>query len=137
MTTLRKSFKFTASAFIILLLTSLNINNEFGESMNSGLNPQQPDVISLPEPSFLSKVSVEQALLNRRSIRDFTNEPVTLSEVSQILWSAYGITEEHSYPSFLRGDLRTAASAGALYPLEIYLVAGNMKGLKKGIYRSF
>jgi hypothetical protein len=137
MINLRKSFKFTASAFIILLLASFNINNEFDKTMNSGLNPQQSDVISFPEPKFLSKVSVEQALLNRRSVRDFTNEPVTLSEVSQILWSAYGITEERSYPSFLRGGLRTTASVGALYPLEIYLVAGNMKGLKKGIYRSF
>ena len=132
---LKKSFKFTASVFIILLLTSFNINNEFGITMNSGFNPQQPDVISLPEPRFFSELSVEQALLNRRSVRDFTDEPVTLSEVSQLLWSAYGITEEHSYPSFLRGGLRTAPSAGALYPLEIYLVAGNVKGLKKGIYR--
>lgn len=135
MINLRKSFKFTASAFIILLLTSFNINNEFGTTMNSGLNPQQHDVISLPEPRLSSQVSVEQALLNRRSVRDFTDYPVTLQEVSQILWSAYGITEDRSYPSFLRGGLRTAPSAGALYPLEIYLVAGNVNGLKKGIYK--
>ncbi len=135
MINLRKSFKFTASAFIILLLTSFNINNEFGTTMNSGLNPQQHDVISLPEPRLSSQVSVEQALLNRRSVRDFTDDPVTLQEVSQILWSAYGITEDRSYPSFLRGGLRTAPSAGALYPLEIYLVAGNVNGLKKGIYK--
>ncbi|MBL7105039.1 MAG: hypothetical protein ISS18_11985, partial [Bacteroidales bacterium] len=76
---LKKSFKFTASVFIILLLTSFNINNEFGITMNSGFNPQQPDVISLPEPRFFSELSVEQALLNRRSVRDFTDEPVTLS----------------------------------------------------------
>ena len=131
----RKFITFTVLAFIILLLTSFNINKQFSKTMNSGLNPQQHVVISLPEPRLSSQVSVEHTLLNRRSVRDFTDEPVTLSEVSQILWSAYGITEERSYPSFLRGGLRTAPSAGALYPLEIYLVAGNVEGLKKGIYK--
>jgi hypothetical protein len=78
---LRKSFKFTASAFIILLLTSFNINNEFNITLNSGLNPQQQNVISLPKPRLSSQVSVEQALLNRRSVRDFTDELVTLPEM--------------------------------------------------------
>ena len=120
----------------ILLLTSFNVNNNIDlAEMYSGFNPQEEEIVKLSEPRLSSRISVEEALLNRRSIREFTNEALTLFEVSQILWSAYGITKEHSYPSFLRGGLRTATSAGALYPLEIYLVAGNVKGLKNGIYR--
>ncbi|MCD4789277.1 MAG: hypothetical protein K8R37_04695, partial [Bacteroidales bacterium] len=87
----------------ILLLTSFNVNNNIDlAEMNSKFNPQLGD-IKLLEPRFTSGISVEEALLNRRSIREFTNEALTLFEVSQIFWSAYGITKEHSYPSFLRG----------------------------------
>ncbi len=52
-----------------------------------------------------------------------------------MLWAAYGVTEDRSSPSFLRGGLRTAPSAGGLYPLEIYLVAGKVTGLSSGIYK--
>ena len=121
---------------IVLLLTSFNVNNYRDlTEMNSGFNPQEEKIIELPEPRLTSGISVEDALLNRRSIRDFTDEVLALSEVSQILWSAYGITENRSSPSFLRGGLRTAPSAGALYPLNIYLVSGNIDGLPKGIYK--
>lgn len=72
-------------------------------------------------------MSVEQALLERRSVREYAAEPLTLAEVSQLLWSAQGIT----HPS----GLRTAPSAGALYPLEIYLLAGEVTDLKDGVYR--
>jgi SagB-type dehydrogenase family enzyme len=82
--------------------------------------------IVLPTPSFESKVSVEQALLNRRSVREYTPDSLTLKEISQILWSAQGITSDWG--------ARTAPSAGALFPLEVYLVAGKVKELTVGIY---
>lgn len=83
--------------------------------------------ITLPAPRPTSEVSVEQALKARRSLRSFAATPVTLAEVSQLLWAAQGFSDE-------RGR-RTAPSAGALYPLELYLVAGNVTGLPSGIYR--
>lgn len=84
--------------------------------------------IKLPEPKYDGEISVERAIHNRRSIRSYSNVPMTLAEVSQLLWSAQGITD----PSW---NLRTAPSAGALYPLEIYVVVGNVIDLEKGIYK--
>lgn len=81
----------------------------------------------LPPPNLEGNVSLEQALQERRSIREYSNASLDLREVSQILWSAQGITHGDGY--------RTAAAAGALYPLEIYLVSGDVSGLSAGIYR--
>lgn len=82
--------------------------------------------IKLPEPRYDSPTSIEQALLKRRSIRDYKDEPLTLAEVSQLLWAAQGVTDA--------SGLRTAPSAGALYPLEVY-VAGKVSNLAAGIYK--
>jgi SagB-type dehydrogenase family enzyme len=99
-------------------------------------NPTMIKIIELPDPIYKSETSVEEALLNRRSIREFnTGTALNLEDISQILWSAYGISEPRSYPTFLRGGLRTAPSAGALYPLEFYLAAGRVEGLTPGIYK--
>lgn len=85
-------------------------------------------VIKLPSPRYESETPIEKALLERRSIRDYRDEPLTLSEISQLLWAAQGITDrERNY--------RTAPSAGALYPLEVYVVAGNVRDLADGIYK--
>ena len=83
--------------------------------------------MKLPEPRQDGEVSIEEALLKRRSIRQYTGEPLTLQEVSQLLWAGQGITDP-------RG-LRTAPSAGALYPLEIYVVVGDVENLAGGVYR--
>ncbi len=85
------------------------------------------DTIILPEPRNSGGISVEEALLERRSIRNYKNEALTLAEISQLLWAAQGITHPGGY--------RTAPSAGALYPLEVYVVAGNVDGLQAGIYK--
>lgn len=82
--------------------------------------------MKLPEPSFSSRTSVEEALSRRRSVREYGREPLTLEEIGQLLWAAQGMTEKWGG--------RTAPSAGALYPLEIYLLAGEVKGLKSGLY---
>ena len=83
--------------------------------------------IPLPEPRYAGDVSVEQALRQRRSVRSYEDGPLDMTEISQILWSAQGITSA-------RG-LRTAPSAGALYPLELYVIAGNVKNLPAAIYK--
>lgn len=83
--------------------------------------------IKLPEPRYDSDVSIEQSLLRRRSIRSYTGEPLTLQEVSQLLWAAQGVTDVRGF--------RTAPSAGALYPIEVYVVAGDVENLGSGIYK--
>ena len=80
----------------------------------------------LPEPKLSSKTSVEEALSSRRSVRDYGKDSLSIEEISQLLWAAQGIT--------VRWGGRTAPSAGALYPLEIYLVVGEVKGLVPGFY---
>jgi SagB-type dehydrogenase family enzyme len=83
--------------------------------------------IVLPEPAHDSDVSLEQALLERRSVRTFKEGALTLKQLAQLLWAAQGITD----PS----GKRTAPSAGALYPLEVYAVVGNVEGVPPGIYK--
>jgi len=74
-------------------------------------------------------MSVEEAIAKRRSVREFANKPITLTQLSQLLWAAQGITE----PDY---GLRATPSAGALYPLELYAVVktGGVAGLDAGIY---
>ncbi|OGO19260.1 MAG: nitroreductase [Chloroflexi bacterium RBG_16_48_8] len=70
---------------------------------------------SLPTPIMDGELSLERALRNRRSVREFTDEPLSIDEISQLLWAAQGITDPRGY--------RTAPSAGALYPIELYVVS--------------
>lgn len=96
--------------------------------------------IQLPAPRYDSSTSIEKALSARKSIRAFSEESLSISDISQILWAAQGITRkmETAPPTFKyawQGGYRTAPSAGALFPLEIYLVAGNVEGLVKGVYK--
>ncbi|OPY12181.1 MAG: Nitroreductase family protein [Syntrophus sp. PtaB.Bin001] len=85
-----------------------------------------PEHIKLPQPMFTGDTSVEKALQERHSLRDYPRIPLELSEISQLLWAAQGIT------GF--GGRRTAPSAGATYPLEVRVVVGNVNGLSAGIY---
>ncbi len=110
---------------LLLLVSGCHVTPE--PSTISVPPPEQEASIGLPEPLFDSDVSIEQSLLQRRSTRSYTGEPLTLQELSQLLWSAQGITDP-------RG-LRTAPSAGALYPLELYVVAGDVENLASGIYK--
>ncbi len=74
-------------------------------------------VISLPSPRLKGKVSLEETIARRRSVRRYRREPLDLSQLSQVLWSAQGITGS--------GRLRAVPSAGATYPLEVFVVVGN------------
>ena len=71
--------------------------------------------------------SLEELLRQRRSVRDYTDASLTQDEVIKLLWAGQGITSDRGF--------RTAPSAGALYPLELYLVAGNVDNLAPGIYK--
>ncbi|UCE85090.1 MAG: SagB/ThcOx family dehydrogenase [Deltaproteobacteria bacterium] len=83
--------------------------------------------VALPPPIRSGGTSVEDALARRRSVRAYADAPLRLAAVSQLVWAAQGITDPDG--------LRTAPSAGALYPLEVYLVAGSVTGLRSGVYR--
>jgi SagB-type dehydrogenase family enzyme len=83
--------------------------------------------IKLPKVNYDGPISVEKALFKRRSIRRYKNESLNLDEVSQLLWAAQGITDERGF--------RTAPSAGALYPLVVYLAIGNVEDLTPGLYK--
>jgi len=110
--------------FVAQLLLVLVLFDE-GSSQISKRQAEEP-AMKLPAPRYESGISVEKALHERRSVREYTKEPLTLDQVSQLLWSAQGITHPDG--------LRTSPSAGALYPLEAYLVAGNVRGLSPGLY---
>ncbi|HDJ89638.1 MAG TPA: SagB/ThcOx family dehydrogenase [Thermoprotei archaeon] len=85
--------------------------------------------IALPEPDIYGKMSVEEALARRCSTRSFSSTPLSLKQLGQILWAAQGMVKK------VRGR-RTAPSAGATYPLEIYVVIGKggVENLGSGIY---
>ncbi|MCK5428783.1 MAG: SagB/ThcOx family dehydrogenase [Anaerolineales bacterium] len=93
----------------------------------AGQEPISSKKITLPKPVYSSETSVEAALLNRQSTRSYRGESLALSEVGQLLWAAQGITRPGGY--------RTAPSAGALYPLEVYLLAGDVRDLDSGFYK--
>ena len=78
------------------------------------------DEIRLPKPNLTSRKSLEETISQRRSVRNYQSKPLTIEEISQILWAAQGITKRNS-------GFRAAPSAGALYPIEIYLL--NKEGL--------
>ena len=71
--------------------------------------------IDLPEPKILGKMSVEEAIFRRRSERSFYPNELTAGQISQLLWSAQGITDK-------TWGFRAAPSAGALYPLYLYIL---------------
>ena len=87
----------------------------------------QNERIPLSAPRHEGRTSLEKVLFQRRSVREFKKRPLALAELSQLLWSAQGITHPGSY--------KTAPSAGALYPLEIYVLVGNVTGLDSGMYK--
>ena len=86
------------------------------------------EAIKLPPPKLDGTMSVEKALSERRTVRSYKEDSLTLAEISQLLWAAQGITEPQ------RG-LRTAPSANARYLLETYVVSGNVTGLPMGLYK--
>jgi SagB-type dehydrogenase family enzyme len=87
------------------------------------------ELIKLPPPSLKGAMSVEEALSQRRSVRQFANRGLEMPQVAQLLWAASGVTDP--------GGKRTAPSGRAAYPLEFYLVAGErgVSQLPAGVYR--
>lgn len=87
---------------------------------------EDEQLMKLPKAEASGELSVEQAIAQRRSLREYDGS-LSLEELSRLLWAAQGKTHPDGY--------RAAPSAGALYPLELYLVAGAVQGLSAGVYR--
>lgn len=104
--------------FLSILLVATGTMMYFNPSAHS-------KEISLPPPEVKGKLSLEDLLNTRRSVRSFSSCPLTLEEVSALLWAAYGKNQ---------WGRKTSPSAGALYPLVIYIVAGNVQNLEQGVY---
>ena len=92
------------------------------------MGSSQPTQVHLPPPGQRG-ISLEEAIARRRSIRRFSSQPLSQLQLSQILWAAQGITD-----ASLKS--RTVPSAGATYPLEIFVVCGRncIEGTGDGIY---
>jgi len=110
--------KWLAGLALLLLLKS---------ACKSGEETMSDNSITLPAPKYNSRFSVEEALLKRRSKREYKSDHLPLNELGQLLWAAQGITDPRGF--------RTAPSAGATYPLEIYAAAAGIDGVAPGIYR--
>jgi SagB-type dehydrogenase family enzyme len=84
--------------------------------------------LQLPQPEYQG-LTVEQAVKQRRSRRNYSDQPLTMAQLSQLLFAAHGVTDKASAP-----PRRAVPSAGALYPFEIYAVVNNVQDLPQGIY---
>ncbi len=128
-----KKYSFIGLVFVLLVVAAV-IFGVFTRSVtpeNSNQNQQNftfktTEAMNLPNPVTDGAMSLEKALTLRRSIRSYTEEPLNIKEISQLLWSAQGVTNERGF--------RTAPSAGATFPLEMYLVVNFSDDLEPGVY---
>lgn len=82
--------------------------------------------VVLPQPQVVGGMSLTEALSLRRSVRSYTESPLSITDLSQLLWSAQGITNDRGF--------KTAPSAGATFPIEMFVMVNMVEGLQKGIY---
>ena len=126
-----KKNKKILSIFLFFLIILLGINFTYGcipsifsgvsgASKENEINYFNNEEIILPEPVTDSGFSLEKSLFLRRSVRTFSDKEIEFEKISQLLWSAQGITDE-------RTGFRTTPSAGALYPLDVFLL--NQEGV--------
>jgi SagB-type dehydrogenase family enzyme len=112
---------------IILIAAAIMGAAVISNQLIGGIDQPSKSTIELPKPKYDSNVSIEKALFERRSTREYKDQPLNLTDLSQLLWAAQGITDPKG--------LRTAPSAGALYPLKVYVVVGDVINISDGIYR--
>ncbi|MCP4605790.1 MAG: SagB/ThcOx family dehydrogenase [Proteobacteria bacterium] len=112
-----KHFVLTILAIISLFLSCGSKDPDSEDSNNSNeetkTEQEEPVPFDLPLPRLSSEISLEETLSRRHSVRSYTKKQLTMEEISQLLWAAQGITHND--------DNRTSPSAGALYPMEIYV----------------
>lgn len=132
--TLERPSRRTALTLLAVAGLSLVVNLVFGAFKivrpDGGNGWQADGSVSLPTPREQSAVSVEEGIADRRSRRTYSDRALERRELGQLLWATQGVTDR------ARG-FRAAPSAGALYPLEMYVVVGSqgVEGLQSGVYR--
>lgn len=113
------------SVGLVVLLVGMAGTSWAGE-WGTGLPGEVGEPVVLPAPEMVGGEWLRATLLGRRSVREFSERGLTLGQVSQLLWAAQGVTNDKGY--------RTAPSAGAKFPLELYLVVERVEGLEAGLY---
>ncbi len=113
------------SALVLLQITVQMPKEEIIIEATCSDYPQQSR-IALPEPAFKGK-ALEDAINERRSVRNYSSEELSLHELSMLLWAGNGITSEEG--------LRSAPSAGGLYPIDLYVVPNRVENASCGLYR--
>jgi len=86
-------------------------------------------LIPLPDQFSDNSLNIVEVLKKRKSIRSYSSEPCGLSELAFLLWASTGVRQRS-----VNRDFRVAPSAGALYPIETYVVVNNVEGLSEGVY---
>ncbi len=116
---------------ILVLLAGVGLFYHFSDK-NRQKNDNHVQVslreIKLSDPVTSGGMPLNDALYNRRSVREYADSPIKESALSNLLWSAAGISDPDS-------GLRTVPSAGALYPLEIYVAVGFVENFEPGLYK--
>jgi SagB-type dehydrogenase family enzyme len=87
------------------------------------------ETVRFANPNQDGSVSLERCVQQRRSVRSFRDQALTKGELGQLLWAAQGVTGPD--------NARAVPSAGALYPLELYVAIGSVSSLTAGVYRYF
>lgn len=118
----------TLIIFCIFLFSASGFYSCHARNGNNQQTQDNMKTLSLPEPLTDGSSSLEKSLSLRRSVRSFTSTPVSLNSISQLMWAAQGITEP-------RRGFRTSPSAGATFPLEVFVVATNVVDLEAGLYQ--
>ncbi len=119
---MNKFLGFAAISMAVLAMAAVAVSSDGDSSKNNATN-----IIELKEPNIEGGIPLNEALKERRSIRSFGKDGLSQDEVSQLLWAAQGITDDKGH--------RTAPSGLESYPLQVYLLAGNVAGLPSGVYR--
>lgn len=101
-------------------------NSNSVPTLNTESNPVT-DLIDLPFPAKDSRFSLEKALNQRRSYTTYQDQPITLADLSQLLWAAQGITADWGG--------RTVPSAKSIYPLTVFAIVNQVTGLDQGLYK--
>ncbi len=84
-------------------------------------------VVDLPEVDRTEGGPFYDLLFRRKSVRSFADEPMDMRQLSRLLFSGQGITRDNRF--------RTVPSGGAQYPIDIYVLVGDVEGLETGIYK--
>jgi len=126
----KKRLPLAIGAAMGLLLGSVLMLTILRATSSAPKQASQIDFVALPASASVGSAAIglTDVLKHRRTKRDFTSGcRVTLEEISCILWAAQGVTSPEGF--------RTAPSAGALYPLELVVISGNVDSLTPGSYR--